>query len=377
MKKFSLLAAVLLCFSLLAGCAAQPANPSLSSSATPSESAASTPSAPTGLRTVTDAAGRQVEIPVKVESIVCVNVCTLRFTTYMGALDLVVGVEQNELEQRISKPFNYFNHDLFSTLPVMGDNGTTYDEEIVKIGPDVIMANTDKESADALQLKTGIPVVVVPLSEGMMDESVFEMLRVMGEVYGLEDRAKELGDYITSLEADLKARTEAIPEAEKPSVYVGGVSFKGAHGFEGTEAGYAPFAALSANNLADQTGQQGAFSIDPEQVLQWDPDVLFLDFNGMELINEDYAKNPDFYNGLSAVKNGRVYSQISFRSNATNTELALADAYYAGKVLYPDAFADVDPAEKFNEIFEMFLGVKDAYSVYQAQGYEFREMKLQ
>lgn len=374
MKKVSRLAAVLLCFSLLSGCASQTAQPSPSAAVTPSESAA--PSTAIGLRTLTDAAGRQVEIPQEVKSIVCVNVCTLRFTTYMGAADLVVGVEQNEVEQRISKPFNYFNHDLFSTLPVMGDNGKTYDEEIVKIGPDVIMANTDKESADALQAKTGIPVVVVPLSEGMMDESVFEMLRVMGEVYGLEDRAKELGDYITSLEADLKARTESIPDSEKPSVYVGGVSFKGAHGFEGTEAGYAPFAALGANNLADQTGQAGAFSIDPEQVLQWDPDVIFLDFNGMELINEDYAKNPDFYNGLSAVKNGRVYSQISFRSSATNTELALADAYYAGKVLYPDAFADVDPAEKFNEIFEMFLGVKDAYSVYQAKGYEFREMSL-
>ena len=86
--------------------------------------------------------------------------------------------------------------------------------------------------------------------------------------------------------------------------------------------------------------------------------------------------NPDFYDSLSAVENGRLYSQISFRSSATNAELALADAYYAGTVLYPEQFADIDPAEKFDEIFRMMLGVEDAYSQYAAQGYTFSELKL-
>lgn len=80
--------------------------------------------------------------------------------------------------------------------------------------------------------------------------------------------------------------------------------------------------------MANTTGQTGAFDIDTEQVLAWDPDVIFVDFNGMDLIKEDYATNADFYNSLTAVKEGRVYSQISFRSSASNLETALADAYY-------------------------------------------------
>ena len=44
-------------------------------------------------RTITDSAGRSVTIPETVESIVCVNVGALRYTCYMGAQDLVVGVE--------------------------------------------------------------------------------------------------------------------------------------------------------------------------------------------------------------------------------------------------------------------------------------------
>ena len=33
-----------------------------------------------------------------------------------------------------------------------------------------------------------------------------------------------------------------------------------------------------------------------------------------------------------------------------------ADAYYIGKVLYPNRFSDIDPAAKADEIFKVFLG---------------------
>ena len=49
------------------------------------------------------------------------------------------------------------------------------------------------------------------------------------------------------------------------------------HGFEGTEAGYGPFQLIGAKNLADTTGQTGAFNIDLEQVLSWDPDIIFVE----------------------------------------------------------------------------------------------------
>jgi iron complex transport system substrate-binding protein len=158
-------------------------------------------------------------------------------------------------------------------------------------------------------------------------------------------------------------------------VYVGGVSYKGAHGFEGTEAGYGPFALIHANNLADSSGQTGAFDIDPEQVLSWDPDVIFLDYNGMELIREDHARNPEYYQALTAVQEGRVYAQISFRSSASNLETALADAYYAACVLYPERFADIDPERKAGEIFGMLLGA-DPYDDLKEAGYALEPIKI-
>jgi iron complex transport system substrate-binding protein len=43
----------------------------------------------------------------------------------------------------------------------------------------------------------------------------------------------------------------------------------------------------------------------------WDTDIIFIDFNGLGLINEDYAKKRDFYESFSTVKTNKVYSQIS------------------------------------------------------------------
>ena len=356
-KVIALILTVVTCFGLLAGCGA-------------GEGKAQ------NTRTITDGAGRQVEVPEKVESIICVGVGALRYTCYVGAQDLVCAVEDCEKEPVISRLYNYVNIEKFRELPVIGTNGNPFPEEIIKAAPDVIvMSAYASVEADDLQAKTDTPVVVVPGSDTTLDAAAYETIHIMGQLYGMETRATELTDYLQTIQKDLDDRTKDIPESEKPSVYVGGVSFKGHHGFEGTEAGYGPFALIHAKNLADTTGQTGAFNIDLEQVLSWDPEILFVDFNGMALINEDYAKNPDYYNALTAVQEGKVYSQISFRSNASNLETALADAYYAACVMYPEQFRDVDPVAKAEEIFETLLGVSP-YADLKEAGYEFRPIKL-
>lgn len=358
MKKFvALLLLAALCLGLLAGCGT-----------TQNDSE-------TG-RTLTDSAGRQVALPEQVTSVVCVGVGALRYTCYMGAADLVVGVEDYEAKQAISRLYNYVNFEKFKDLPIIGTNGQPYDEEILKLGPDmIVMSKSASVDADDLQAKTGTPVVVVPGSDTTLDENAYETIRILGQLYGLETRATTLTNYLMGIQQDLETRTKDIPESEKPTVYVGGVSFKGHHGFEGTEAGYGPFALIGAKNLADTTGQTGAFNIDLEQVLSWDPDIIFIDFNGMGFITEDYAKNPDYYNALTAVQEGKVYSQISFRSSASNLETALADAYYAACVMYPEQFQDVDPVAKAEEIFETLLGV-NPYPALKEAGYEFRPIQI-
>jgi len=358
MKKITVLLLVsVLCLSLFAGCGSKEA-------------------AVENTRMITDAKDRQVEIPQEVQTVVCVGVGALRYTCYMGAVDRVIAIEDCEAEPVISRLYNYVNIEHLKDLPIIGTNGNPFAEEILDVAPDVIvMSQYATADADDLQSKTGTPVVVVAGSDTTLDDAAFDTIRLMGELYGLQTRADELTAYLKAIQKDLHDRTADIPDSEKPSVYVGGVSFKGHHGFEGTEAGYGPFTLIGAKNLADTTGQTGAFNIDLEQVLAWDPDMIFVDFNGLPLIREAYAANPEFYESLTAVQQGKVYSQISFRSNASNLETALADAYYAACMMFPEQFADVDPIAKAEEIFEELLGV-NPYDDLKEAGYEFRPIEI-
>ena len=377
MKKIVTMLLMLSMLLMLAACAGAPKAAPTASQADETTTASTVSEETTPeRRVITDGMDRNVEIPYSVERIVCVGVGALRYTCYVGGADRVVGVEDYETKPGMSRLYNYVNFDLFQNLPVTGTNGTPFEEEIIKVDPQVIvMSAYASVDADELEAKTNIPVVVVPGSDTTLDDKAYETIRILGELYSLEDHAAELTAYLKGVEEDLDSRTAGVAEADKPTVYVCGVSFKGNHGFEGTEAYYGPFELIHANNLANTTGQTGAFDIDTEQVLAWDPDVIFVDFNGMSLIKDDYAANSAFYNSLTAVKEGKVYSQISFRYCASNLDTALADAYYAATILYPEQFADVDLEAKIGEIYEHLLG-SNPYNDQKEAGYAFRPVTI-
>ena len=185
-----------------------------------------------GTRTITDGKNRTVSVPEKVERIVCVGVGALRYSCYVGASDRVVGVEDYETKAGMSRLYNYVNFDKFKDLPVTGTNGEPYVEQIIDVAPQVIVMSAYAScDADELSGKTGIPVFVVPGSDTTLDDAAYETIRLLGELYGLETRAQELTKYLKGIQTDLDTRTAKIADDQKPSVYVGGVSFKGQHGF--------------------------------------------------------------------------------------------------------------------------------------------------
>lgn len=314
-------------------------------------------------RVVTDMLGREVEIPVEINRVICNGNNALRMVSYLEAVDLLAGVEETDQSYEVSAKRDYAHryYELFKDLPVIGKGGgsayTAYPEEILKAEPDVILTCFVQEAAEQLQNETGIPVVSIRCpSANFIDESWYDALRLTADVIGRQERCEELLTYIDQCKSDLKQRSLRAGEGEKPRVYTGAVTFSGAHGFAGTYANFGPFLAVDAANVADETGEKSAFEVDLEQVIVWDPDIIFLDPGNMNLVNEEYAANPDFFHSLTAVQKGRVYTMPSFNNYSTNITYCLMDAYFAGKVLYPDQFEDIDMETTGNEILTKFLG---------------------
>lgn len=333
-------------------------------------------------RTVTDSFGREVTIPAEVKAIVCTGSGALRMVTYPQCTDRLVGVEDCDKEYADStlRDYAYVYHDTFDALPSIGKGGgtanTAYVEELIRLQPDVILSGYTQEALEDLAQSTGIPCVSIRAkSINFIDDSFYTAMRVAAEVLGVQERCEEVLQYIDGCKADLDARTADIPDEGKPAVYAGAVTFSGAHGFTGTYSNFGPLMAIHANNVADEMGETGYFDADPEQVVAWDPELIFLDPGNMSLVRDEYQTNPGFFDSLTAVREGNLYACVSFNNYSTNVGYALADAYYAGSVIYPERFDDVNIAEKADDILEFLLG-RRYYNDMKANGLTFGVIEL-
>lgn len=305
-------------------------------------------------QTITDMLGRNVEVPINIGRVVGIESGALRLLVYMQCTDKVVGIEEIELED--GKPYTYAHPEL-KNLPSIGPIHGGDAELITVQKPDVIFwTYATKEDADELQQKTGIPVVAIEYGD-LSDnrECFYSALRLVGKIMDKEVRGEELISFIDDAISELDTMTKDIPDADKPSCYVGGIGYRGAHGILSTEPTYSPFRFIHAKNVAGEVGSEHAF-IDKEKMLEWNPGVIFVDEGGYTLVIEE-LEDSTYYN-LDAIKNKEVYCVLPYNWYTANLGTTLANAYYIGTVLYPDEFKDIDPKEEADEIYMEMLGTE-------------------
>ncbi|MGE4399467.1 MAG: ABC transporter substrate-binding protein [Campylobacterales bacterium] len=311
---------------------------------------------------VTDAAGREVEIKKEVKRVVPLS-STLRMMTYLGISDMAVATEAIEKRDTDSRPYTFATYKKSALLPVVAEGGAGRSadlEKIVALKPDVILTSfVDKQTADSISQKSGIPVVVLSYGANGYDEnSFFASLRTLGNISGKGKRAEELIGYIKSLDAKLEGYAKTTQKA-----YIGGVANRGQHGIGSSEADFFGFKKSGLLNVSDATGKKGHLFLDKEFVLRSNPDILFVDGGGYGNIAEEYAKEPKFFELISAVKKGRVFMSLPNVFYGPNVETMYANAFFYAKSAYG---IDINMEKTAGEIFIKFTG-KDAYPVMKAR----------
>lgn len=359
---FIVVATLLLALALCTGCFSNtPTSPGITKET----------SAPSATTTITDGFGRTVTVPADPDRIVCSGSGCLRYIVYLGAQDKVVGVDSIEKKAQPQEGRAYaITNPQLAALPLIGEfRGKDDPEKIIAIGPDLIFKTgstgtayaTSAAEADTLQNKTAIPVFAFPYGSLRTDAEKAELygaLRIVGKTLGKDARAEELITDIDEITADLERRTKDIPADQQKTVYIGGVSFAGAHGIISTEPAYPPFIWVHARNIAGGSDSQHA-DISKEVIVDADPEFIFIDVGTTQMDNDGAIgelKTNSAYTGLTAVKKGNVYGVLPYNFYNTNYETVLADAYFIGKVLYPDRFSDIDPQVKAEEIYTRFTG---------------------
>ncbi|UEM22483.1 ABC transporter substrate-binding protein [Skermanella mucosa] len=241
------------------------------------------------------------------------------------------------------------------------DNGTMSVEKIVAARPDVAILSVGQIQylgASAAQIEAaGIHIVAVDYNAQTVEKHVASTL-VIGKVMGTEERAGRLARAYQAAVDDTLARVRAAGAAGKPKVYVelgqkGPREYGNSYG-KGMWAGVIDLVG-GANIAAGQVANWGP--LNPEYVISARPDAIFVtasEWMGMpDAVVMGFGVDPALtrerlrpyleragWADLPAVRNGEVYA---IYHGGTRSLYDYVYARFMAKVLYPQAFADVDP----------------------------------
>ena len=339
------------------------------------------------IKKIVDSTKRENTIPQKIDRVICSGSGTLRLLTYIQAQDKIIAVDDIEVKKNIfdARPYALANPQ-FKKYPIFGQFRGFDNPELIlgleKI-PQVIFKSYAGSGYDPIELqnKTGIPVIILNYGDLAYNKDQFyNSLRIMGSVMNKEKRAEELINYIDRCIDDLQKRCAGIPENKKKTCYIGGVAQRGPQAFNSTEPAYPPFKMVDAINLAyDKTKSPKELAhafIAKEKIIEWNPEIIFIDLATLQSESKGNAyyevKNDPVYKELKAVKNDNVYGLLPYNWYTANYESIIINAYYIGKLLYPEKFSDIEMEKKADEIFTFFVGKP----VFKEMNKEFNNMIL-
>ena len=323
--------------------------------------------------TITDMIGRQVEIvPGSYQRVVCIGAGALRLYSYVGDVSLLCGVEDIDnttLEERpkmfdgVARPYVMVYGDTFAALPSCGVGGPNAQaaeaEKILSCTPDIIVSEyEDTDKAEALQQQVGVPVITLRTGvDGVFSEDFSGSITLLGQVFGKETRASELLAFVSTETADIQARTADIAEDSKPAVYICGLGNWGTTNHLMTIESYSTFTVANIKNTVSGLSAKGVQPIEAEKftALGPDMDIMLIDAAAVKNIKPLYAEDNGLFDSCKAWQEGKVYLQMAYNAYYTNYEIALANAWFSAKCVYPEQFTDIDMTEKLNEITGAFL----------------------
>lgn len=316
-------------------------------------------------RQVTDQLGRQVTIPDQVDRVVVLQHQTLNLLVQLDATDKMVGILAN-WRQQLGDGYARLVPAL-TKMPTLGDLTHVDLEKLVALHPQVVFVTNyaPKEMIDQIQ-QLGIPVIAISLraddkqqsrlnpdldnEEQAYNQGLKEGIRLIGTVVNHQQQAEALIKATFSLRQKTSDRLKDIPPAERIRVYMANpdLTTYGSGKYTGLMMNHA-----GAMNVAAAT-VKGYKQVSMEQILAWDPQVIFVQDRYPQVIDE--INQQPAWQAVDAVKNHRVYLMPEYAKAwgyPMPEAMALGELWMAKK-LYPERFKDINMQQQADSWYQRF-----------------------
>lgn len=316
-------------------------------------------------RQVTDQLGRQVTLPDRVDRVVVLQHQTLNILVQLDATNTLVGILGN-WKQQLGDGYSRLAPEL-TRLPTLGDLTHVDVEKLVALHPQVVFVTNyaPQEMIDQIQ-KLGIAVIAISLradnqqqnrlnpdladEEQAYSEGLKEGVRLIGEVVNHQQQAETLIKATFNQRQQTGNRLQAIPASQRIRVYMANpdLTTYGSGKYTGLMMAHA-----GALNVA-AAAVKGYKQVSMEQILAWDPQVIFVQDRYPQVIDE--INQQPAWQAVDAVKHHRVYLMPEYAKAwgyPMPEALALGELWMAKK-LYPEKFRDVDMQKKADTWYQRF-----------------------
>ncbi len=297
---------------------------------------------------VTDCAGRAVEVPADPQSICTLCPYTGMLITVLGFADRVTSTCNNVARSNL---LNEIRPEIGNAV-VVKNSGDINAEEILNLNTDLIFAEKGVlENSDQLaKLETmGIPYVLIGFETL---EEQFEATRVIGNALGVPEKAEKYIEYFRDTIDSVKEKSSLI--TAKKNVYHSvneavRTDNKGSY----CDLWIELTGALNVSAQTDGLRIEGNKSYTTlEQIYIWNPDIIICN----EALVDDYILSDPKWTGLDAVINRQVYQipiGVTRWGHPTSIETPLAIMWLA-QLLYPEIY-DYDIDAEIRNFYKEFF----------------------
>ena len=293
--------------------------------------------------TLTDQVGREVtveEVPSRIVSGYYISTSAL---IALGVQDRIVGIEAKAAK----RPIYSLSAPELIALPNVGSAKEFNLEGCIALKPDLVILPKKLKDAAATLSELGIPVLLVnPESQ----ENLEDMIALLGEATGTEERAAELLGYIDDLWDYLE---EKLADTQKPRVYLAGNSnLLTTAGGKMYQSGMVTLA--GAENVAADIEDTYWAEVSYEQLLKWNPDVIVLASDASYSV-EDVLADENLAD-CTAVKNGAVY-QLPGDAEAWDSPVpsGILGSVWLASVLHGDVMGE-ECEDIIHDFYQRFYG---------------------
>ena len=317
-----------------------------------------------GSHTVTDHSGAQVEIPDEITGVAFEQIPLI--STYVAYFDGeapdIVATSERLVHMMDETMLAEIAPEALEVDTSFDNQGTINAETLLSLGPDVVFNNARNNQNRSAMESVGLTVVGFDTT-GAPTRTYADWLRLLEDVYDEPGRNDDKIAHGDTLITDAQARTAAIPDDAKRSAVVVMQSNQGMLVVAGGQAGWFTEGWAETLNFDNVTAEsdQGQMPVNAEQLLAWDPDVIFVTGKGMSSMTAAQVLDNEVegidLSGLRAVRNGEVYtSELGMWNWFTPNPDAPVVANWMGSKLYPDAFDDVDLVTMTQDYYRQMYG---------------------